>query len=515
MKECGKIRELLSPYLENELKPDELGRVKGHLEECAPCRAELELLRMTVSALRDLPELPAPAGILQGVREGLKPRPWHERLRSLLFPAPVRKVPLGALASVLVAFGIFLIYDRFPEVGKRPVIAPTAKEEATVAEKNDAPPVFLDEAKPREKTLPDTGKDVSEILPADGERSPTAPVGVTGGITRDAEERRQAVAVSDRRAPTPAPTASPPRGEEKAKSVLMAELPERMDMPAPVAKEMDAAPAGPSPALEKQRASKPRPVAPPSPAAPLKPPPAPEPVAPPEMKISAGRESVKATAKREVPASGTVVAEDPPRQSAAEFYDSYRSDRDASPSPGAVGEKTASKAAAAERAASFADKGTLMRSKALPPSVGTDDAVVGMLEGVASLGESSSALPEAERARVGVDVTEVLTVVSLDGGEVGQIRESLRKAGGRMLEMHSLDALTSQQLALPHKNRIPPTQTISRGWQIRASVPRSSIDDFVASLEGESTLQLLHRTTEPLTWRQERGLQNFEINLIR
>jgi hypothetical protein len=98
---------------------------------------------------------------------------------------------------------------------------------------------------------------------------------------------------------------------------------------------------------------------------------------------------------------------------------------------------------------------------------------------------------------------------------VDQIRESLRQAGGRMLELRALDALTSQQLALPHQKRIPPTQTISQGWQIRAAVPRSSVDDFVASLEGESSLQLLHRTSEPLTWSQERGLQNFEINLIR
>jgi hypothetical protein len=224
MKECGKIRELLSPYLENELGPDELGRVKGHLEECAECRAELELLRMTVSALRDLPDLPAPAGILQGVREGLKPRPWHERLRSLLFPAPLRKVPLGALASVLVAFGIFLIYDRFPEVGERPVIAPTAEEEAPVTEKNDAPRVFLDEAKPRKEAGPDTGKDLSEPLPDDGRMPPAAPVAVTGGIAREAEERRREEAVSDRRAPIPVPTVSTPPVEGKAKSVPVARL---------------------------------------------------------------------------------------------------------------------------------------------------------------------------------------------------------------------------------------------------------------------------------------------------
>jgi anti-sigma factor RsiW len=461
MKDCGNIRELLSPYLENELAPDELTRVKGHLGECAECRAELELLRMTVGALRDLPELPAPAGILMGVRESLKPRPWHEHLRSLIFPTAARRVPLGALASVLVAFGIFLIYDRFPEVGKRPVVAPPVEEVTSVTEKKDAPPVFLDEARPQGETVADAGKDTSGSLPADGNVSPA--LGVTGGIAREAEERTVESAVSDRPVTVPAPAAStaPPR-QEVAKNV-----------------------------------------------------PAPEPVAPPAMEMSAGRKNVEVEAQGEAEAPDTREAGKSPRPKAEDSYDYYRSDRDASPPPKALKKKTAAGAAPAERAASFADQGVRARSKALPPAAGADDAVVGMLEGVAALRESGSALPESERARLRGDFTEVLTVVSLDGGEVDQIRESLRQAGGKMLELRALDALTSQQLALPHQKRIPPTQTISQGWQIRAAVPRSSVDDFVASLEGESSLQLLHRTSEPLTWSQERGLQNFEINLIR
>ena len=143
MKECGRIRELLSPYLEEELGPDERARVEGHLHGCAECRADLELLRTTVGALREMPELPAPAGILQGVRRELAPRPWHRRLRDLLVPAPSRRMPLGALASLLVAFGIFIIYDRFPEVARPPVVAPTTEERGVAAPKKDAPPVVL------------------------------------------------------------------------------------------------------------------------------------------------------------------------------------------------------------------------------------------------------------------------------------------------------------------------------------------------------------------------------------
>ena len=80
MSACGKIKGLLSTYLEGELAPEERPEVEEHLEQCANCRTDLELLRRTVHALHSLPDLPAPAGILKGVRNGMEPLPWHRRL---------------------------------------------------------------------------------------------------------------------------------------------------------------------------------------------------------------------------------------------------------------------------------------------------------------------------------------------------------------------------------------------------------------------------------------------------
>ena len=51
------MRELLSSFIDDEVSDSERRRVESHLSECDECRQELESLRMTVSALRRLPEI--------------------------------------------------------------------------------------------------------------------------------------------------------------------------------------------------------------------------------------------------------------------------------------------------------------------------------------------------------------------------------------------------------------------------------------------------------------------------
>jgi hypothetical protein len=113
------------------------------------------------------------------------------------------------------------------------------------------------------------------------------------------------------------------------------------------------------------------------------------------------------------------------------------------------------------------------------------------------------------------EVREVLTIVSFGDEEVRLLRESLAQTGGTLLEMKSLDTMMSQQVALPHQDRLPPNQTISRGWKVRALLPLSRADEFVALLEGRSELQLLERRTETSPWTGRPGTQLFEINLVR
>jgi hypothetical protein len=121
----------------------------------------------------------------------------------------------------------------------------------------------------------------------------------------------------------------------------------------------------------------------------------------------------------------------------------------------------------------------------------------------------------AEEAVGRTDDTEIFTIVSFTEDEMGELRRSLKEAGGRLLEMKTVDAHASQQMALPYQNRIPVSQMISRGWQIRATVPRDNVEKFVDSLNDRQALQVLHRAQVPADWDAEPGSQRIEINLIR
>jgi predicted anti-sigma-YlaC factor YlaD len=55
---CRELVELVTPYLENVLPPDERALVDRHLDECDGCRTYLEQMRMTIRAIGHIPEEP-------------------------------------------------------------------------------------------------------------------------------------------------------------------------------------------------------------------------------------------------------------------------------------------------------------------------------------------------------------------------------------------------------------------------------------------------------------------------
>ena len=57
--------DLLPDYVDGSLKGQDRGLVEAHLASCSRCRDEVELARGAASALRSLPEVPAPAGLGQ------------------------------------------------------------------------------------------------------------------------------------------------------------------------------------------------------------------------------------------------------------------------------------------------------------------------------------------------------------------------------------------------------------------------------------------------------------------
>jgi anti-sigma factor RsiW len=52
---CRELVELVTPYLEDALPPDERTAIERHLAACAGCRTYLEQMRQTIRALGHIP----------------------------------------------------------------------------------------------------------------------------------------------------------------------------------------------------------------------------------------------------------------------------------------------------------------------------------------------------------------------------------------------------------------------------------------------------------------------------
>ena len=126
--QCEDIREQLSAYLEDELEAGARRVIEDHLRQCAECRTELTLLRRTVATLRSLEELEVSPRLAAAVDRRLPtrgPSPWERLTSWLFFPLHV-KVPLQAVALLLVSVGAVYLYRSAPELAEapRPSVAP-------------------------------------------------------------------------------------------------------------------------------------------------------------------------------------------------------------------------------------------------------------------------------------------------------------------------------------------------------------------------------------------------------
>jgi anti-sigma factor RsiW len=78
---CDRCKELLSWYLESDMRPEEMEEVAEHLSVCKECAEELKLLEGTLTLARGLPQLVPPAEVcaqlLNKVRAATEPRETH------------------------------------------------------------------------------------------------------------------------------------------------------------------------------------------------------------------------------------------------------------------------------------------------------------------------------------------------------------------------------------------------------------------------------------------------------
>jgi len=124
----ARYRTQLSPFLDGALSPAETTRLESHLAVCEACRAELDELRSTVSAVRDLPQVAAPRSF------ALTPRLLEPRAAT---PAPAAPpLALGmrlASAGVAVALAVLVIGD-LSDAGGGGGAREAADESRTMAE---------------------------------------------------------------------------------------------------------------------------------------------------------------------------------------------------------------------------------------------------------------------------------------------------------------------------------------------------------------------------------------------
>ena len=136
---CEEIQVHLSAYVEDEIEPGERQAIEGHLLECARCRHEIELLRRTVSGLKSLEEIEVPPRLTASIQAGIEAQGrsrWRDLTARLFFPLHI-KLPLEAMALVLVALGAVYVYRSAPELAQAPrpqAVAEFESREKTVPE---------------------------------------------------------------------------------------------------------------------------------------------------------------------------------------------------------------------------------------------------------------------------------------------------------------------------------------------------------------------------------------------
>ncbi len=97
MKECTEFKEQLVAYLDGELSPDAEELVKQHLEQCAECRREAELLAALGQSLEALPRIEPALHHLEPICARLYQHRRVVRLRRAAVLVPLAAMLLFAL----------------------------------------------------------------------------------------------------------------------------------------------------------------------------------------------------------------------------------------------------------------------------------------------------------------------------------------------------------------------------------------------------------------------------------
>ena len=105
---CERIEDLLSPYLEDELSPEDRQTVENHLSSCPECSELLSLMREANIALTAFPEVEVSQNLQNRLYEiPLKKKRFSLGLDFLLRPAMQPVLAGVTILLMLISFYIF------------------------------------------------------------------------------------------------------------------------------------------------------------------------------------------------------------------------------------------------------------------------------------------------------------------------------------------------------------------------------------------------------------------------
>jgi anti-sigma factor RsiW len=111
--ECARIRKMISPYMDDELRQDEKKAFGFHIQSCAACKNALEKALALHQLFASAERFPAPYGFAERVLANLEeqqgfPLPGLSRMKPFFLRAAQVAFALGVMTIGIVAGNLLL-----------------------------------------------------------------------------------------------------------------------------------------------------------------------------------------------------------------------------------------------------------------------------------------------------------------------------------------------------------------------------------------------------------------------
>lgn len=179
---CEETLQQVELFLDGELPETVMARIRSHFSHCPECAAQAHLAREIQHELRGLPELDAPASVLQKIfDQTVRAEQKQPILASLWGRWPRPAWAALAAAALALALGLGVLDQRSEEPAPPDTVAlaqATAEARYALAKTGlltqKAGLVIRDKAL-RDRIVAPTSKVLSQALGSPGERDPQAP----------------------------------------------------------------------------------------------------------------------------------------------------------------------------------------------------------------------------------------------------------------------------------------------------------------------------------------------------